>query len=203
MIACLLVVGFATTGVRGAAAAPDGFSLRLGLGSNTCVASGTADCSGQGTHLGLSGAVGYRLVSWLGLYADANLGWLDVADTSDPPSSASFQSLSVTPMVRAFIPIEPLELSLGVGLGYSRATLEVTTAGGQSGGVSWSSWVSPRVEGGLGVPINSWLTLGVSAAMQIHPDGSGKYCFLDGDCHDNSLDVIDLVQVSGVFMATF
>jgi hypothetical protein len=199
----LLAAVFVMAGARGAAASPKGFSLRLGLGSNTCVASGSADCAGQGTHLGLSGAVGYRVVSWLGLYADANLGWLDVAGTSDPPASASFQSLSVTPMVRAFLPIEPLELSLGVGLGYARATLEVTTAGGQSGGVSWSSWLSPRVVGGLGVPINSWLTLGVSAAMQIHSDGSGKYCFLDGDCHENSLDVTDLVQVSGVCMATF
>ena len=185
-------------------AAETGFSVRAGVGTSTCLASSGASCEGLGTHVGTQAALGYRVVDWLGLYADVNVGWLDAADTAAPAARVSLRTLSVLPMLRGFAPVGPLELTAGLGAGYARTSLHVVAREtGETGGLTWHSWFSPRVELGLAVPLGDTFSVGATGAMQLHLDGSGTYCFDDGDCRGNSGAVVDLVQVNAVVMATF
>jgi len=202
-VVLVMVVGVAL-GAGPTRAAETGFSVRAGVGTNTCLASNSASCDGFGTLVGTQAALGWRFVSWLGLYADLNVGWLNAADTASPAADVSLWTLSVVPMLRAFLPMGPLELTAGMGAGYARTSLSVVARETrEKGGLTWSSWFSPRVELGLDVPLGDTFAVGVTGAMQFHRDGSGTYCFADGECHGGGGDVFDLVQVNAVVMATF
>jgi len=173
------------------------FDLIVGLGTNTCLDSGDAECGDDSTHFAFLVGLGSRISSNFGLYLDTSYGRLY------PDADNDTSTLTIMPTARVFAPFSNVELMAGFGVGYSSETTTFDHSYfGNNIETSWSSFISMKLSTGLVFKVDESIGLGMMLDYVIHVDETGEYCF-DDECDDNDGDVTDLLQFYFMMKASF
>lgn len=189
-----------------AAASGPRLSLGAGLGSNSCVASGTAHCEDMGTSLKLDLSPEIKASDHVGVSVDLMHGWLSPQDVPSN-ASASVSVLTVMPVVRGYLPVnDALYLFAGLGLGYGHYKMRAEESG-RTLVVKTSNWTNVKLTGGVAYMPNEYVQIGGSydcylmGASQVCVDMDGhEKCSSGSDIAND--DAANLFQIA-FFVRTF
>ena len=98
-------------------AIPTGPAASVMLGANICIPNGDADCDETDAGFGMSLSALWRFIPWLAGQFDFFYGMYDT------PSGTDMDSLGILFGPRGFIPIGPVDISAGVGVGWGKYTV--------------------------------------------------------------------------------
>ena len=108
-----------------------GFGISTMFGGSFCVKNGSAKCTNTDPSFGLSVSPGYRISNNIGLGLDFVYGMYDTSGYN-----ASVIGLTVGPIL--YLPLDKLDLFVGLGLGWMRLHLEVNGSSGNADGFGLS-----------------------------------------------------------------
>ncbi len=181
------------------------FEARVGLGPSISINDGS-----NGTSMATTLSGGVRFTSWIGAYADFNVGGIDFDSEADADYYITFM-----PTVRVFTPkpyfnIEPF-LGLGFGVFHSGVTAE---SQGVKTTISMTSWYSLKVTWGatyenlienlgLGLNFEYYATLGGTQKIDISGGGGDDGFGIDGSGSSDikAGDMFDVVTIQ--LLATY
>jgi opacity protein-like surface antigen len=181
-------------------AAPRGPGGSLMLGANVCVETDTTSCDSLDPSFGMNFDLFWRFLRWLSVDVELAYGLYDVPSVSGADTSTDV--LTVLVGTRFIIPIGPMDLWFGLGLGWGRLKTSVT---------AFSDTVETTASGavfglntGLEYRITDWVAVG--AQVRYYADLYSEVC-IAGGASDGACDTLDpgdtvqhfMVGVQGTF----
>ena len=173
---CIIAVIIGVLGWSAYSAAQEqdrtGGGLSVMLGGSFCVENDDAKCTDVDPSFGFSVSAGYRIMNHIGLGLDFVYGTYDVPDGSGVDVASL--GLLAGPMV--FVPLDQLDLFVGVGMGWMRLNLEGNGQEANADGFGLG------VQAGLEYRVVENLGLGVM--FRFHFNFADELCDEDSNCID-------------------
>ena len=187
-----------------------GFQTYLGMGLQTCIPDGAADCENTFPGLSWGGGIEYRFW-YLGWSIDLAYGRYLVTDDADFLVSST--TTHITTSLKGYVPFDTFDAFLGFGLGYGDQTVTEERTDSEA---SWSTfWRAFRLSAGVGLDLLPYgfpkgFVLDLQLESFLHSGGTrcAKYggagpCLDAADLYGGQKDIADQLKLGTMLRYSF